>query len=105
MDKAKWMLTIEKACQNYILWTSIVMLLFILLSYFNIISMLITTFPKAEQILSYIMGGIAFFGMYNIIMCGVAGIGMLFTKETRRIGIVAIIAAVLFCVMIYKAGV
>jgi hypothetical protein len=45
-----------------------------------------------------------FFGAYHIIICGVSGIGMLFTKGHRGIGILALLAAILFYIVLRDIG-
>jgi hypothetical protein len=66
--------------------------------------MLSTIFPNVERVLNHIMGWWFFFGVFNIIICGISGIGMLFTKGTRKIGVMAIIAAISFCLILYDIG-
>lgn len=105
MDKVKWISTIEKVCKHYVLWTSIAMILFVLYVYFyDVVTMLKVPFPKVSQVLSSLMHGLFIFGIYNITICGVSGIGMLFTKGTRITGIVALIAAVSYFVILIDTG-
>jgi hypothetical protein len=66
--------------------------------------MLSTIFPNVERVLNHIMGWWFFFGVFNIIICGISGIGMLFTNSNRKIGVVAIIAAVSFCFILHDIG-
>jgi hypothetical protein len=110
MEKVKLMSTVEKACQSYVLWTSITMILFAIYYYqylftqYDIVSVTTDTFPKVKQVLYSMMGGFFFFGVFNIIICGICGVGMIFTKGTRKIGIVAFIAAISFYSILRHIG-
>ena len=104
MDKVKWMSAIEKVCKHYVLWTSVVMILFTLCGCFRVVPVLTASFPKAEWVLNRFMEAAFIFGVYNITICGVSGIGMLFTKGTRIIGMLALAAAVSFCGILHDVG-
>ncbi len=110
MVKGKILLTLEKILKGYTLWTSLFMLAYVayylqyLLTNVDPFSWIIFTFPKAKNLVGQMMKFSLFYGIYNIIICGVIGIAMIFVRANRKLGLLAIFAAISFIGILYLIG-
>jgi hypothetical protein len=75
-----------------------------LLTHFDLFSCIMSKFPGTQNFVGQTMEAIFFFGAYNVLICGVIGMAMLFVRDTRKLGLLGIFAAISFYGILHHIG-
>lgn len=75
-----------------------------LLTNVDLFTWIMFTFPKSKNFVGQMMQFGFFYGVHNIIICGVIGFAMLFVRANRKLGLLAIFAAISFFGILYLIG-
>jgi len=94
--------SIKNILFKYLLWTSTLMLLQVVLYVLqlvlnlNLIEIMMPNRTTSLSLIPVVLGSIFLFSVYNIPICGIAGIIIIVKKYDNKLGIICLSAALLF---------